>query len=101
MRVRLTWVERDRRGKELASRESTLVGESKKTPTRNYVARLIARHHPELMSVDRVHLVDSDEPGRRWYVRSTKLNSNRWQTVYASPLEDIEDQPEIKAAVVG
>ena len=95
VRVRLIWVERDRRGTELAKRETTLAGESAKTPTRNYVARLIARHHPELVSVDRVHLIDSDEPGYRWYVRSTELDSNRWQTVYATPLEDVYDSPEI------
>jgi hypothetical protein len=91
VRVRLIWVERDRRGTELAKRETTLTGESKKTPTRNYVAKLIARHHPELVSVDRVHLIDSDKPGCRWYVRSTELDPNRWQTVYASPLEDVTE----------
>jgi hypothetical protein len=95
VRVRLIWVERDCRGTELGKRETTLAGESKKTPTRNYVARLIARHHPELVSVDRVHLIDSDEPGRRWYVRSKELDSNRWLTVYATPLEDVSESLEI------
>lgn len=87
-------MERDRRGTELTKREITLRGESKKTPTRNYVARLIARNHPELVSVDRVHLIDSAEPGHRWYVRSTQLDSNRWVTVYADPLEDVIELPE-------
>jgi hypothetical protein len=94
VRVQLVWIERDRRGTELAKRASILVGESQKTPTRNYVAKLIARHHPELISVDRVHLVEAYEPGCKWQVRTTELDANRWQTVYATPMEDADELPE-------
>jgi hypothetical protein len=48
MRVRLVWADRDSRGSELSKREAILYGESVKTPTRKQVARLIARHYPEL-----------------------------------------------------
>jgi hypothetical protein len=89
VRVRLIWIQEDRRGNELARREELLQGESTKTPTRNYVARLIARHHPELASAGGVHLMDSSETGHRWYVRSNQLGSNCWETAYADPLDDV------------
>ena len=91
MKVRLLWVQRDFRGNELNRREEILQGESTKSPTRNYVARLIARHHPELVSVDRVHLLDAHETDCKWYVRSYRVNSNCWETAYAEPLEENED----------
>jgi len=86
MTIRLTWVERDVRGNEIASREELTHSESAKTPTRNQVAKLVARFHPELASAARVHLLDSSESGRKWYIKSTQLSSNRWVTVYADPL---------------
>ena len=89
MTVRLTWVERDRRGTELARRDAVLHGESEKNATRKYVGKLIDRHHPELMSVDTVHLNDSYEEGFRWYVKSYEAAPNRWVTVYADPIDDV------------
>jgi hypothetical protein len=86
MVVRLLWVERSRSGEELGRREETLQGESEKNPTRNYVGRLIARYHPELTSAGKVHLIDCEEPGYRWYVRSAQFGSNSWITTYAEPL---------------
>ena len=53
MRVKIVWVERDFRGSELSGREEILQGESAKALTRNQVARLIARHHPELQFASR------------------------------------------------
>ena len=50
MRVKLVWIERDFRGKELSKREEILHGESAKIPSRNHAARLIARPHPPLES---------------------------------------------------
>jgi len=47
MRVKLVWIEQDFRGNHLSTREELLEGESAKNLTRNHVARLIARHHPE------------------------------------------------------
>lgn len=88
MRVRLVWVERDFRGSELSRREEVLHGESAKTPTRNQVARLMARHRPELQFASRVILVDASEEGYRWHVRANKMGSNCWSYVYAEPLED-------------
>lgn len=88
MRVRLTWIERDFRGVELTRREETLSGESTKTPTRNYAAKLIARYHPELMSAGRVHLINAEDTGFRWYITSVQLDSNRWVTAYAEPLDE-------------
>ncbi len=89
MLVKLLWVERNFRGEELASREETLRGESLKTPTRNHIVKLIRRYHPELASVDRVHLIDSDQPGYRWYIRSIQMDKNRWVTIYAEPTEEM------------
>jgi len=88
MRVKLLWVERDFRGTELSRREEILHGESTKTPTRNHVARLIARHHPELQFASRVFLIDASEEGYKWYVKANQMTSNRWVYVYAEPLED-------------
>jgi hypothetical protein len=88
MKVRLIWVERDFRGDEVNEREELLKSESAKNPTRNQVAKLIARHHPEFMSVTRVDLLRSLESGFKWYVKSTRLGPNRWLTVYADPLPD-------------
>jgi len=88
MQVKLLWVERDFRGSELSRREETLHGESAKAPTRNQVARLIARHHPELQFASRVTLLDASEQGYKWYVRATQMTSNRWVYVYAAPVED-------------
>jgi hypothetical protein len=88
MKVRLLWIERDLRGTELVRREETLTDESGKRPTRNYVGRLVARHHSELASLGKVSLIQSDKPGYRWYVRSTPLGPNCWVTVYAEPLDE-------------
>ena len=89
MRVKLTFIERDFRGTDLSSREEVLVGESKKTPTRNHVARLIAAHHPELKTVTQVMLISATETGHKWYVKASRITSNRWLYVYADPLEDV------------
>jgi hypothetical protein len=97
MRVKLVWVDRDFRGRELSRREEILHGESAKTPTRNQVARLIARHHPELQFASRVMLVDASEEGYKWHVRANRMGSNCWSYVYASPLEDAPPKEE-KAA---
>jgi hypothetical protein len=86
MRIKLTYIERDFRGKEFSRREEILEGESSKSATRNHVARLIVRHHPELQFAGRVSLIDSSEEGHRWYLRSTKVSENRWVEVYADPL---------------
>ena len=88
MRVKLTLVERDYRGTELSRREEILQGECAKSATRNHVARLIARSHPELQFASRVMLLDASEEGHRWYVRATQVNSNCWVYVYADPIEE-------------
>lgn len=92
MLVKLLWIERDFRGQELSRRQETLKGESFKTPTRNQISRLIRRCHPELSSVDHVHLIDSDQDGYRWYVRSIQLHKNRWVTIYAEPIDEMVAQ---------
>jgi hypothetical protein len=88
MIVRLVCLERDFRGNVLSKREEYLHGDSEKNPTKNYVGRLIARFHPELVSVDKVHLLDSSETEYRWYVNSFKTGSNCWVTFYADPCEE-------------
>ena len=89
MRVKLIFVERDFGGKDLCTREEVLSGESAKSLTRNYVAKLIARHHPELQHAGgAVWLLDASETSYKWYVGSQKLGSNRWLTVYADPVVD-------------
>jgi hypothetical protein len=92
MRVKLVWVERDFRGTELSRREEILNGESAKTPTRNQVARLIARHHPELQFAGRVMLLDASEEDYKWHVRANKMGSNCWSYVYADPIADTPPQ---------
>lgn len=89
MRVKLFWVERDFRGSELSKREEILHGESTKKPTRNLVARLIARHHPELQFAE-----PGDSCGRIGagiqVVRQSKPNDFKpLGYVYAEPLEDV------------
>jgi hypothetical protein len=79
MRVKLTYIERDFRGKE---------GESSKSTTRNHVARLILRHHAELQFAGQLFLIDSPEEGHKWYLRSRKVAQNRWIEVFADPLVD-------------
>lgn len=89
MKVRLVWIETNFRNEELSRREELLEGESQKKPTGNSVVRLIARYHPELRSVDRVHLLESHRPDLRWYIRSNQLSPNCWESIYAEPVEDI------------
>jgi len=86
MRVKLTFVERDVRGNELSLREEVLEGESAKSLTRDHVARLIARHHPELRVAGRLWLIDASETPYKWYIRSVQLGPNRWLYIYADPL---------------
>ena len=95
MRVRLTWVERDFRGSALSSREEILHGESAKSLTRNHVARLITRSHPELLFANGIMLLDASEEGHKWYVRAIQTSSNSWVHVYADPLEDAFSESEI------
>jgi hypothetical protein len=86
MRVKLVYIERDMRGTELSERVEVLEGESEKSLTRNHVARLIARQHPELTHAGRVFLIDASETKYKWYVGTSKLGSNRWLYVYADPI---------------
>ena len=88
MRVKLIFIERDVRGKDLSTREEVLHGESAKSLTRNHVARLIARHHPELQHAGGVWLLDASETSHKWYVQTQKLGANKWLTVYADPLPE-------------
>jgi hypothetical protein len=88
LKIKLIWIEKDFRGNEVALSQEILHGESAKTPTRNQVAKLIARLHPELISVTRVSLLNSSETSHKWYVKSNQLGPNRWLTVYADPMPD-------------
>jgi hypothetical protein len=88
MQVRLVFIERDFRDNDVASREEILCGESTKSLTRNHVAKLIARHHPELGHAGRVWLLDASGTAHKWYVGTERLGSNRWLTAYADPLPD-------------
>ena len=89
MRIKPIFIERDFRGNDLNRREEILQGESAKSLTRNHVAKLIALHHPELSHAGGVWLLDASETSYKWYVRTDKLGSNRWVTVYADPLPDV------------
>ena len=88
MRVKLTFVERDFRGNDLATREECLQGESAKSLTRNHAAKLIARHHPELRSAGGVWLLDASETNHKWFIGAQKLGPNRWVYAYADPLPE-------------
>ena len=88
MRVKLIFVARDFRGKDLCTREEVLNGDSEKSLTRNHVAKLIARHHPELEHAGSLWLLDASETSNKWYVGTQRLGSNRWLTVYADPLAE-------------
>jgi hypothetical protein len=88
MRVKLIFIERDFSGKDLSTREEVLYGESAKSLTRSHVARLIARHHPELKHAGGVWLLDASETRHKWYVQTEKLGPNKWLTVYADPLPE-------------
>src|SRR5215470_205044 len=88
MRVKLVWIERDFRGNHLSKREEVLEGESTKNFTRNHVARLIARNHPELQSQGRIMLDALEEP-YQWYVKAIQQESNRWVYVYAEPVDEV------------
>ena len=85
MRVKLIFVERDLRGKDLSTREEVLQGESAKSPTRNYVAKLIARYHPELRRAGSMWLLNASETRYKWFVGTEKLGPNKWLSVYANP----------------
>lgn len=87
----------------LSKREEILSGESAKNPTRNHIARLIARHHPELQFAGKVFLVNASEEGHKWYVKATQLDPNRWLYAYADPLGEgslthTDDQPDESGA---
>ncbi len=92
MRVKLIFIERDFRGNDLSRREEVIEGESAKSATRNHVARLIARHHPELKHASGVWLMDSSETPYKWYVHTEKLGQNRWVSVYADPAAEAEQK---------
>lgn len=89
MRVKLVWIEQDFRGNHLSQREELLEGESSKSLTRNHVARLIARHHPELGFAGRIMLIDASEKPYKWYVKAIKQDANKWMYVYADPMEEV------------
>lgn len=88
MRVKLVWIEQDFRGNQLSRREELLEGESTENFTRNHVAGLIARHHPELQSEGSIMLDALEEP-YKWYVKAIKQESNRWVYVYAEPVDEV------------
>jgi hypothetical protein len=88
MRIKLIFIERDARGNDLSTREEVLEDESAKSLTRNHVAKLIARHHPELRHAGGVWLLNAFETNYKWYVHTEKLGRNRWLTVYADPLPE-------------
>jgi hypothetical protein len=88
VRVKLIFIERDRRGNELQVREEFLESDSTKSLTRNHVAKLIARHHPEMQHAGGVMLLDASETPYKWFVDATQLGTNRWLYVYAHPLND-------------
>jgi hypothetical protein len=93
MIVRLIRIERDFRGRVLSKSEECLRGDSEKNPSKNKAGRLIARFHPELVTVDKVHLIDSSETEFRWYVKSFQTGSNCWVTYYADPCEEVPTTP--------
>ena len=88
MRVKVVWIERDRRGRELQRREETLEAESSKPATARAALRLIGRHHPEIAPTWRGLFMNSDATKYRWMVCVTELDPNRWLYVYADPVED-------------
>lgn len=89
MRVKLVWIERDFRGNHLSQREEILEGESAKSLTRNHVARLIARQHPELGFAGQIMLIDASEAPYKWHVKAIKQDSNKWMYVCADPMEEL------------
>ena len=95
MRVKLVWIKQDFRGNHLYKREELLEGESAKNLTRNDVARLIARHHPELQFAGGTMLLDALEEPYKWYVKAIKQESDRWEYVYA----ELVDEPAGKGCI--
>ena len=89
MRIRLIWIERDRRGRELRRREEMLEPEASKPGTARDALRLIARHHPEITPTWRGLFKNSDATNFRWMVCNTELDPNRWLTVYADPVDEL------------
>ena len=88
MKVRLVWIESDRRGTELSRREEILQGESDKAANGESARRLIVHYYPELVPLYAKGLIRN--PSRtnwRWLVRMTRLGPNRWLTVYADPVD--------------
>jgi hypothetical protein len=89
MRVRLVWIDRNFRREDISRREEILDGESVKNPNRAHISKLIARHYPNLtMAGGLVWLIDSDQPGFRWHVKSWQKDKNVWTEVYAEPLDE-------------
>jgi len=88
MRVKLVWIEQDFRGNHLSKREELLDGEAAENFTRNHVARLIARHHPELHSAGSI-MLDALEDPYKWYVKAIQQESNRWVYVYAERVDEV------------
>ena len=88
MKIKLVWIERDRRGQERQRREETLEAESNKPVTAKSALHLISRHHPEIALAGRTLLRNSDATKYRWVLCVTQLDSDRWLYVYADPVHE-------------
>lgn len=80
MKLKLTYVEEDFRGKQHVIREEFLEGESTKPITKGRAAKLINRVHPEYWPL----LVDASDFPAEWLVHVEQKDSNCWLYVYAS-----------------
>lgn len=83
MRLKLTFVEANRRNEQKILREEVLEGESDKQITKDRAKRLIQRFHPEF----RVMMITASEFRADWLVHCEEVGSNAWLYVYASKLE--------------
>lgn len=90
MKIKLVWIEQDRRGRELKRREEILEAESSKPVTARSALRLIARHHPQIAPTWRGLFQNSGATKYRWTVYFKQLDPNRWLYVYADPIDEVD-----------
>jgi hypothetical protein len=83
MKLRLTWVEVNRRDEIVTQRDEVIEGESQRTLTKASARRLILQHYPDM----RVLMGDSFRPPHKWSAASWQVRPEKWAYVYADPIE--------------
>jgi hypothetical protein len=91
MKLKLIFVDCDRRNHLTVVGEEFLEGESEKPLTKHRVLKMVKRFHPEFRTsgvIDVSRFQESSGFNAEWCVHSKQLGSNLWRYVYAARVEN-------------